>query len=73
MNANDEFVRYGDNTLIVCPDVRFPGSRAAAGLTLSCSLSGPISNPLDGLAKGCKMTASPFIEPCVRNCFKICE
>ncbi|XP_015378620.1 PREDICTED: uncharacterized protein C15orf26 homolog [Diuraphis noxia] len=73
LDSTYEFLRYGENVQLLCPDIRFPGWReGTGGVALSCSTSDHHSE-LDGLGPGCTMTASPLTESCVRNCFKICE
>ncbi|KAL4113131.1 hypothetical protein QTP88_016814 [Uroleucon formosanum] len=72
LNSTSEFLMYGEDVQLVCPDVRFPSwCDGSGGVALSCS-SNDHNSELDGLGPGCIMTASPLTESCVRNCFKIC-
>ncbi|VVC26174.1 Hypothetical protein CINCED_3A005919 [Cinara cedri] len=69
LDTAEEFLRYGQDAQIVCPDFRFPIVSGGGGVVLSCSAGN--SDTPDGLGPDCTLTASEFTEPCVRNCFKI--
>lgn len=72
LNAADEFLRYGQDVQLVCrvpPEVTSGSDGCGSDVTLSYGISA--EQLPNGLGSGSAVTASPFTEPCVRNCFKI--
>ncbi|XP_050538196.1 cilia- and flagella-associated protein 161-like isoform X1 [Daktulosphaira vitifoliae] len=67
LSSSNEYIKYGEFTQLICPNIL---KVCKSGVSLSCSVGG---TALDEQELGLRflLTGSPFIEPCVRNCFKI--